>query len=696
MSKHLFRIAFVAGLAVIAWVAATALRTNPLAVAMTVLIGAFYLMGALELWRHRQTTAALDTALEEVAEPPASIGDWLVRVPAELRDIVRLRIDGERVALPGPALAPTLAGLLVLLGMLGTFLGMVVTLSGTGVALERATDLQTMRDSLAAPVKGLGLAFGTSVAGVAASAMLGLMSALCRRERLQVAQRLDTRIATTLHGHTRAHQRQEAFRLLQQQAQLMPALVEQLQATMARQEALARQSGEQLLASQARFQVQAESAYRGLASSVDQSLRQSLSESARVAAATIQPAVEATMQGIARETTALHGLVANTVQQQLEGLSSRVEASTQRVADTWAQALSGHERRSEALAQRLETSLDGFGRIFEQRSASLLQTVSESHATLNERTAQAMSAQLDAVATRLDATVSHIAAQGQGTAVLLEQQSAALLLRLDQAHTALESELAARDTQRLSAWTDTLAGMAAALQREWQQVGAQTARQQAQICQTLEQTASHISTQTEAHARSTISEIARLVQTASEAPRAAADVVAQLREKLSDSMARDNGMLEERSRIMGTLNTLLDAVQHSSTAQKSAIDQLVGSTADWLQQAGSRFTEKVDAESARMESMAAQLTSSAVEVASLGEAFGAAVEGFSQSSEKLMAHLQRIDETLGKSIARSDEQLAYYVAQAREVIDLSLTSQKQIVEDLQRVAGTRGALVSEA
>jgi hypothetical protein len=305
MSKHLFRIAFVAGLAVIAWVAATALRTNPLAVAMTVLIGAFYLMGALELWRHRQATAALDTALKQVAEPPASIADWLARVPADLRDVVRLRIDGERVALPGPALAPTLAGLLVLLGMLGTFLGMVVTLSGTGVALERATDLQTMRDSLAAPVKGLGLAFGTSVAGVAASAMLGLMSALCRRERLQVAQRLDTRIATTLHGFTRAHQRQEAFRLLQQQAQLMPALVEQLQATMARQEALARQSGEQLLASQERFQAQTESAYRGLASSVDETLRQSLSESARIAAATIQPAVDATMQGIARETTAL-------------------------------------------------------------------------------------------------------------------------------------------------------------------------------------------------------------------------------------------------------------------------------------------------------------------------------------------------------------------------------------------------------
>jgi len=55
-----------------------------------------------------------------------------------------------------------------------------------------------------------------------------------------------------------------------------------------------------------------------------------------------------------------------------------------------------------------------------------------------------------------------------------------------------------------------------------------------------------------------------------------------------------------------------------------------------------------------------------------------------------------VDETLGRSITRSDEQLAYYVAQAREVIDLSIMSQKQIVEDLQRLADRRSAQAAEA
>jgi len=45
---------------------------------------------------------------------------------------------------------------------------------------------------------------------------------------------------------------------------------------------------------------------------------------------------------------------------------------------------------------------------------------------------------------------------------------------------------------------------------------------------------------------------------------------------------------------------------------------------------------------------------------------------------------------LDASLARSDEQLAYYVAQAREVVDLSLLSQKQVIEELQQLAASAG------
>ena len=36
-------------------------------------------------------------------------------------------------------------------------------------------------------------------------------------------------------------------------------------------------------------------------------------------------------------------------------------------------------------------------------------------------------------------------------------------------------------------------------------------------------------------------------------------------------------------------------------------------------------------------------------------------------------------------MSRSDGQLAYYVAQAREIIDLSMSSQKVIIEELRQL-----------
>lgn len=696
MNRSLHYFVFFVGLAAVCWVGAGYIGSSPLALAITMLVGAFYLLGALELHRFQQATSTLERAVADLPDAPPSLGQWLEQLHPSLRNAVRLRIEGERVGLPGPALTPYLAGLLVLLGMLGTFLGMVVTLNGTGAALEGATDLQAIRSSLSAPVKGLGLAFGTSVAGVAASAMLGLASALYRRERLQAGQMLDTRIATSLRPWSRAHQREESFKLLQQQVQGMPELVDRLQAMMTMMERQSRVLSERLISSQDSFHGKAEAAYAELASSVGRSLNESLTESARVAGATFQPVVEAAMASIAREAAALHGTIEHSVQRQLDGLSTRLETSTTTMAELWQEALAGHRRDSEALSQDLRGTFDQFAQTFEQRSASLVEGVS---ARLETTVGSVSDSWRDALALheRVSERLSGDTHQAlSAAAATFEQHSASLLRTVDQAHVALQAEVASRDDQRLAAWTEAFQAMAVSLQHEWQQAGARAEGQQQAICTTLAETARDISERTEAQASRTIAEITQLVQAASEAPRAAAEVIGELRQKLSEGMARDNAMLEERSRILETLGTLLDAVNHASAEQRSAIDALVGASADLLDRVGTRFTEKVESEAGKMAEVAAQLTGSAVEVASLGEAFGLAVQLFSQSNDKLVAHLQRIEGTLGKSIARSDEQLAYYVAQAREVIDLSIMSQKQIVEDLQQLAASRAAVGSEA
>ncbi len=1096
MSRYLINlVVFLAGLAVAGWIGLGYAGTNPLALAVTLLIGVCYLAGAYELWRYQRATSALSRALSGLAEAPGNLASWLDQLPASLRNAARLRIEGERAGLPGPALTPYLVGLLVLLGMLGTFLGMVVTLRGTGLALESATDLAAIRASLAAPVKGLGFAFGTSIAGVATSAMLGLLAALCRRDRIRAAQLLDAKAATALRVYSQGYQREESFKLLQRQAEVMqrqaeamPALVDKLQAMM---DGMTRQHqalNDRQLASQDAFQGKAEAAYARLASVMEQSMKDGVAHSARSAGEALQPVVAATMASLSRETANLQDTVTQAVQRQLDGLTAGLQASTANVAEIWNQALAGQQRASEALAQDLRASLDRYAQTFEQRSAalldqvsarleassgdmsqawsqalarqeqaseklagdnlqaltaaaasfeqhsaSLLRTLNQSHGalqselasrdqqrlaawtetlgamgatlrqewqqagaqaaerqqaiaetlaqTVRDVTAQAatQAGLLEGVAARMEAaangvsqqstdalsrqeaasarlagdnrqaleaaaatfeqhsssllrtleqshadlqaalaardqerlaawsgalasmtaalgqqweaagaqtvarqqeiteslarTVHDASTQAQAQAALLEgvaarmesaargvseqwtgalaqqqqlseklagdnqaaleaaaaafeRHAAGLLRTLDQSQTELQSALASRDQERLAAWTGTLstlaerlgheweqAGTQAALRQleigdtltqasrelaeqaqahssllenicarleaaahgvtqawidaqarqeqvgaqlagsnqqalesataafgrqaeqllqtlqrshaelqaalagsdearlaawtgklgemadtlrdQWEQAGASTASQQQQICDTLALTAQDIASQTQAHASETIAEIGRLVQAASEAPRAAAEVIGELRQKLSDSMERDNEMLEERSRLLETLGTLLDAVNHTAAEQRSAVDALVSSSAGLLDRVGAQFTGLVESEAGRLADVAAQVTSSAVEVASLGESFGAAVQLFGESNDKLLTHLQRIEAALDKSIARGDEQLAYYVAQAREVVDLSMMSQKQIVENLQQLASQRAAPAAE-
>jgi hypothetical protein len=668
MFRNLLNLAvFLLGLAAVLWVGVGYIGSNPLGAGVAFLIGACYLAGVLELHRYAQATSTLRDVLGDLSATPPSLADLLGRLHPSLRNAVRLRIEGERVALPAPALTSYLVGLLVLLGMLGTLLGMMATLRGTGIALESASDLQAIRGSLAAPVKGLGFAFGTSIAGVASSAMLGLLSALCRRERLQVVQLLDVRIATSLRIYSQAHQREEAFKLLQQQTASMPSLIDRLQTMMSAIEQQSLAASERQHASQEAFHTATAGIYTRLATSVEQSLRESVAESARATGAALRPVVVSTM----------------------EALSTGFEASTTTVAGIWNEALAEQKRSNAALAEDLRGSLEGFAATFEARSAGLLGTVSARLEATANGVAQAWD---EALSRHTAANVELASANQQAMAAATEHFEAhatSLVRAVHQSHVDLQGVLESRDQERLILWADNLGSITAALNKHWEQAGEHVASRQQEICDTLERTARDITAQTQAHAGNTIAEISRLVDAASEAPRVAAEVVAELRQKLSDSMVRDTAMLEERSRLLATLETLLGAVNHASTEQRAAVDGLITTSADLLERVGTRFTDHIEAETGKLGSVAAQLTSSAVEVASLGEAFSAGVQMFGESNDALMERLQHIADALDKSLARSDDQLAYYVAQAREVIDLSMLSQKQIIEDMQHLAAQR-------
>lgn len=630
MNKSVSVAAFLVGLAAVVWVGSGYVGLSPLALGMTVLIALVYMVGVMELVRFDRATTALSRALGAIPAQLSHPGEWLSGLPPTLQNTVRLRIEGERVGLPGPVLTPYLVGLLVLLGMLGTFLGMVVTLNGAVIALETTTDLHSIRSALAAPVKGLGIAFGTSVAGVASSAMLGLISALCRRARLQSAQLLDQQIATTLHGFSRAHQRLQTLAALQAQAQAQPALIDTLQAMMAQMDRQGRELNTRMSAEQQRFYDDARGAYSALASAVDRSLKETLVDSARLAGQTIQPLVAESMAAVAAETAALQQRLGETVQVQLEGQSQRFDRAVSAVAERWSAALAQQESAHQSQNAALQAMLQGFSETAAQRSATLVEQVT--------------------------ATVS-----------------------------ALQSGLAAQEAARQAAQAEALEGMVGTLSGAWQQAGEHARTQHERLLGRMDDTVRSLALSTQEQATRTIEQMSALMRTAAEAPRAAAEVIGELRHELSASIARDNMSLAERARIMETLDGLLQAINHASTEQRAAIDTLVASSAAALERASADFARRIEADAVRVDDTSGELAGAAIEVASLAEAFGLAVQGFGDANDALISRLEQIESALSKSATRSDEQLAYYVAQAREIIDLSLMSQQRIVEELQQL-----------
>ena len=675
LHRYLFSLAFGLGALALVWVCAMVASSHPLVLVMTALIAAVYVFGALELRQYRSSTQALAKALQQIPEDLQDLSGWLVMLPAAWHNPVRQRIEGERAGLPGPALTPYLVGLLVMLGMLGTFLGMVVTLNGAVFALEGSSELAGIRAAFAEPIKGLGLAFGTSVAGVATSAMLGLMSSLARRERAQVSHLLDTCIATRLRGFSLTHQRQATYQAMQQQALALPQVVQQLQAMMAQLTETHAQSQAQLTANQQSFHLEVQNAYQALAQSVDQSLRSHLSQGLQSAVDSLRPVVQTSMGQVAEQAQQLNEQLRERTQQHLTTLQADLQATAQGVVAQLQVAQTAQQARIEQADQiRLQTW-----------NASLAQMASQLEQQWQTASANS-STQQQAIGVSLEHTAQEIATQTQTQAAQLANAIQRLMASgetLLQSRKASEAQWAKEHQERAQALTTILKQELTALRE------AESQRGQAAV-ERLSELQSVVTTHLQTLGTALEAPIARLIDTASQAPLAAAQVIGQMRQEISVSVARDNALLEERTRIMDTLSHLLDAINHASTEQRQVIDSLVSSSASTLQTASAQFTTQVGIESAKLGDVAAQVTASAVDVASLGDALGGAVRSFSDTNAQLMQQLERIEQALDKSMARSDEQLAYYVAQAREIIDLSITSQKDVLDSL-RVQAAQGA-----
>ncbi|MET4026140.1 uncharacterized protein YoxC [Marinobacter sp. MBR-99] len=598
MSKLFFTLAFAIGLAVVSWIGAGFIGSDLLALAFTGLIGTVYCLGFGELVNFRRQTRQLAGQVGQLPESQDQVSRWLNTLPQPLQYPAQRRIEGHAAALPGPQLTPYLTGLLVMLGLLGTFAGMIVTLGGAASALDNSTELSAIRSALAAPIAGLSLAFGTSIAGVAASAMLGLASTLSRRDRAQASRTLDTALREKLHHLSADHQRQQAFQALETQARALPEMATAMEHMTERMEQLGQQLEQSLTRNQQEFHNTVGSHYQTLADSVANSLRTALDDSAKQAAERVEPIVIHAMEQLQSNARSLQKSWADDARQQLAELTAGFQKTTADAGERWQQNL---EKYQEHFSSNTAVLVDNQKAGIERLVATISQQLSE----LREQEAD-----------RADASAAR-----------MESLESTVTKHLAELGTALEAPMT------------------------------------------------------------------RLIETASETPKAAAEVIRQLQSEIARNSERENELLEERQRLVQELDSLLENQRSTADSQRDAVDSLISGAGETLTGISERFNTLIQQQSQQLGKLGDDITGSSQEVGALSDAFAQAIELFSQSNQQVVASLADIQKALDNAGTRHDEQLAYYVAQAREVIDLSVSAQKDVID---AAAALRRAEPSEA
>ncbi len=691
MNRFFITGAFLLGAAAIVWMGTSFIGSDRLALAVIAVIACVYCIGFFELLQFRRATASLEQGIQGLASAaPQSAGDlqrWLEQLHPSLQNAVRLRIEGERAGLPAPVMTPYLVGLLVMLGLLGTFAGMVDTLKGAVLALEGTTELQAIRAGLAAPIEGLSLAFGTSVAGVAASAMLGLISTLSRRDRMLATRRLDTASNARMPQFSLRHSSQQAFAALRDQAAALPLVASKLDAMADKLGAMGATLGDKLIEQQGLFQHSVKGIYAELAQAVDLSLRESLANSGKLAGEGIRPLVEETMAGISSQAEATHRQLTRVAQQQLDAVAERFENTAGQVADSWQRSVGEQQRCNQSLLAGIDSSLAGATAGLERAAVALGESFDHSASAWLEREQSADESRLEHWSQAFEQLQRRAMAQlhdaGQQLGQQLEQASGRYQGAFDSTSrdfASMAGALADKWLQvsgKMAEFSDKLGVGLSELRREEAQRGeAAVAR--------LESLETSVAEQLAVLGKELEQPLSRLIAASAETPRAAAQLIGDLRKEMAGNTERDQELLEERRELMLQLDSVATTLRQNTREQGEALSQLVISAADVMQQTSERFGQQLGAESARVSEAAQLFTAGAAEMASLGESFSAAIGLFNESNTQLLSSLSRIETSLTDSAIRSDEQMAYYVAQAREIIDQSLLSQREVFEQLRQ------------
>jgi hypothetical protein len=115
-------------------------------------------------------------------------------------DSIAVRLDEAR------DISRYMTGLLIFLGLLGTFWGLIETVSSVGgvinnlrVGGDASATFDSLREGLAAPLSGMGISFSSSLFGLAGSLVLGFLDLQMSQAQNRFYTDLEDWLSTTVH-----------------------------------------------------------------------------------------------------------------------------------------------------------------------------------------------------------------------------------------------------------------------------------------------------------------------------------------------------------------------------------------------------------------------------------------------------------------------------------------------------------------
>ncbi len=692
--------------------AASFYRTlDPLAFGITIIMAGALIFGLLELaMRYRRSTKLGHQLNDAVKSSPSRVQE----LRGEIAPVLRAHLERDPAPSSAPVFTPYLIGALVMLGLLGTFLGLFETLRGAHSALAASADIDSLRAGLSQPMEGLMRSFGTSAAGVASSAVLGLGAVLIRNH----ARRFEVAVHSACAGplaHLGASQRQlSALEALAEQGAAWPDAVAALteaanllretnEEQRAAREALETRSNEEreAIAAEARTQFDrmiasiAEQEERAAARLVEREAevlktfekQREAAESSATSAADTAKQVSAELRKLAEAQASAIDQFEGRASERHSALIASAESSIRSLRDDLREA-------SEAHTSALSQSGEAIAGAFQERANAHLEQLGSAAAASERTLREATSAMSENIARELTNLASSL---GELSSAQREQLDAS-----SERHANLLSDAVAGLDERFATGVATLASRAgeaiapalATITERTQELSTNHLREvrgalEEERQSTLASLREREENQTLAIANQ-LERIDALIARQEERASALANSIATTHAEGIDKLESLRAQVEER--IAQSSAQTLEQITQSSAQTLEQITQSSARTLEQVTQSSAQTVERVTQSSAQTVEQVTQSSVSTLEqVTTLRAGFDERFQSFDHERTEMLTKMQDVlnelksqSESLGTHVQETKTALAQAEAEATERTLASIEQLENLASSVSR------------